>query len=410
MALGMDIGAGYTEIYRYDTEKKDALPFGGNERYVNDLFHRTSDGAWFAGYEAEDGYMSSPGDSFKDIVPSLSKRSVSIIDGKEYDSIDLFIIWIRTLLKLVMKDQDTFIRKLIITSEYADLHMQEAADRLNNEAFAGEKICEVISHNTASLFYLFNQDSDIWSDGTVLFTYDEKGMRCDRVTINRYDRPVIVTMKNQVIDGMADVNEDDEKKDQAFLAVIRKVFEKEDVRGVYLLGSGYQGEWMNQSARLLCSGRRAFVGQNLYVKGACFAAFSGSGSISTDGSTVVISRDTVPYDIGINVDYKGRSAVTPIVLGDREWFSTSGSVDVFLDDTNRIQIDMYPRFSKEVIREIIEINGLPKRPPKTTKLSISLRYLAPGKGEITIRDRGFGTMYPTTGKVYKKQFFLPEIM
>ena len=96
-----------------------------------------------------------------------------------------------------------------------------------------------------------------------------------------------------------------------------------------------------------------------------------------------------------------------IALGEQEWFALTGSACIFLDDTNRIEIDMYHRGTNEMVKEIIEIKGLPKRPPKTTKLKISVRYLDAKRGEICIEDKGFGALYPTTGKMYVKEFQLP---
>ena len=55
---------------------------------------------------------------------------------------------------------------------------------------------------------------------------------------------------------------------------------------------------------------------------------------------------------------------------------------------------------------MIEIHGLPKRPPKTTKISIEIEMLDEKTGAIVIRDVGFGKIYPTTRKIYRKEFTL----
>ena len=62
------------------------------------------------------------------------------------------------------------------------------------------------------------------------------------------------------------------------------------------------------------------------------------------------------------------------------------------------------KVTKEMQQEVIEINGLPKRPPKTTKISLEVEMYNETMGAIIIRDEGFGSIYPTTNKIYRKEF------
>ena len=81
-----------------------------------------------------------------------------------------------------------------------------------------------------------------------------------------------------------------------------------------------------------------------------------------------------------------------------------GKVTLFLDDTNRINMVYRDKVTKEMQKEIIEIHGLPKRPPKTTKISLEVEMFDERMGAIVIRDVGFGKIYPTTNKIYRKEF------
>ena len=54
--------------------------------------------------------------------------------------------------------------------------------------------------------------------------------------------------------------------------ILKDCFRGHIVSSVYLTGDGFDGDWMKQSVAFLCQGRRAFVGKNLYSKGACYAA------------------------------------------------------------------------------------------------------------------------------------------
>ena len=81
-----------------------------------------------------------------------------------------------------------------------------------------------------------------------------------------------------------------------------------------------------------------------------------------------------------------------------------GKATLFLDDTNRVDLVYQDKVTKEIKKEVIEIHGLPKRPPKTTKLSLEIELFDERTGAIVIRDVGFGKIYPTTNKIYRKEF------
>jgi hypothetical protein len=112
-------------------------------------------------------------------------------------------------------------------------------------------------------------------------------------------------------------------------------------------------------------------------------------------------------DIGICIgDMEGRNQFYPIALGGREWYNMKGSVTVFLDGTSRLHFVYRDKISREIQKEIIEVTGLPKRPPKTTRLSLEIEMYDEKQGAIVIRDVGFGKIYPTTNKIYRKEFSL----
>ena len=61
--------------------------------------------------------------------------------------------------------------------------------------------------------------------------------------------------------------------DMRFCRFIEGVFDKRIVSSVFLTGEGFENNWYPTSLRVLCNGRRAFIGNNLYSKGACYTAY-----------------------------------------------------------------------------------------------------------------------------------------
>ena len=50
----------------------------------------------------------------------------------------------------------------------------------------------------------------------------------------------------------------------------------------------------------------------------------------------------------------------------------------------------------------MQLPGLPERPPRTTRLRIEMAYISREECVVTVRDLGFGEMFPSSGKVWKE--------
>ncbi|MCR4716746.1 MAG: hypothetical protein K5656_06160 [Lachnospiraceae bacterium] len=422
--IGIDLQNEYTEYAFYSEEASDVVCISKDNkdsclRIPNGLFVSSADNKIYAGFEASELNLTIAGTYYYDILAKANEKSIVIINGKEYDYIDLFVVMMKLQLKACFGD-DLEINKLIISSPLAGTYLAAAVLKLTDALNLSRDQVELVSSEIAMLFYVFKQDTGVYREGVGLYHYEENAIRYEHVSVDRYSRPMRVKISNKlypfdnpnetesVVMARPPISVDQEDlQDSSFLNIVKDSMKGFDQRvsGVFLMGDSFEKGWLDESANYLCRGRRVFVGQSIYAKGAAYAAKSGSAQM---GSNVFLESDTmIHYDIGVRVRYKNKEQIAPIVLGEKEWFNAYGSVDVFLDNTNRIEIDLYDNDKEELIQEFIEIKGLPKRPPKTTKLSISVNFTDEKRGEICIKDKGFGTMYPTTGKVYRKEFVLP---
>lgn len=414
LVVGMDVQTEYMEACYFDADTEDVVEVmeassGEMKRVSNDLFYSVEENCWYCGVKAQEMYMIKPGQLYSDIYEKLGSSTVVIAGGQEYNYMDLFCILVRLQLEQLFGEDASRLWKLVICSPMADAQFHQAVGRLIRFLHLDKEQIELISPVMGRLFYIFSQDSSVWSYGAGVFYYDET-LTLERIQVLRYQNPMKLTVTTETFDTMPPADASDVEKDNAFHEVVKTAFSSRSktVSGVYLMGKGFLNNWLDNSLDNLCRGRRVFMGQNMCAKGACYAAASGSAAISPKGGVYVNAAGMIQYDIGIKVIYQGREQIAPIALGGREWFATTGSATIFLDNTNRLEIDMYHRGTNELVKEFIEIKGLPNRPPKTTKLEIKVRYLDGRRGEICIRDKGFGTMYLTTGKMYIKEFVLPE--
>ena len=115
------------------------------------------------------------------------------------------------------------------------------------------------------------------------------------------------------------------------------------------------------------------------------------------------TKENVLSDIGISLGDE-QDTFVPIINGGKQWYNTHGKINVILDDTDVITLVYKDHRTGEEKRETVRIHGLPKRPNKTTKVSLEVEFDSPSEGAVIVRDLGFGKLYPTTNKIYRKEF------
>ena len=75
---------------------------------------------------------------------------------------------------------------------------------------------------------------------------------------------------------------------------------------------------------------------------------------------------------------------------------------MILDDTSELVFVVSIPEETEKKRVAMALEGLPKRPNRTSRLSLTLKYVSPRDCEITVEDLGFGEMYPSSGKIWRE--------
>ena len=82
---------------------------------------------------------------------------------------------------------------------------------------------------------------------------------------------------------------------------------------------------MKKTLTYLCAGRRVFLGQNLYVNGACLLGIH-SIELMDEGMILMDGPDMVYHTVGVVTTEAGKPQYVPITSIGREWYNTHGSV------------------------------------------------------------------------------------
>ena len=115
-----------------------------------------------------------------------------------------------------------------------------------------------------------------------------------------------------------------------------------------------------------------------------------------------MSRSLVLTDVGMDMRVMGAPAYYPLIEAGNNWYDCKASCELILDNTEELVFVVGAAGESEKKRVAMPLPGLPKRPNKTTRLSLELKYISRKECRITVKDLGFGDMFPGSGKVWKE--------
>lgn len=252
--------------------------------------------------------------------------------------------------------------------------------------------------------YLFYQPKELWQYDAALFC-------CDRNEIRSYmlrrlkpglggGKTTFVTVDEVASAHMKELamvypvlNEDKAKEaDAMFCKFIESVFDKRIVSSVFLTGDGFENNWYPRALRVLCNGRRAFIGNNLYSKGACYTAYR--KMCMHIENPVYLSEDKLTDQITVNMRVEGQEMWYPIVSWGAHWYESDNRWEVIMEQVEDIELRIESLVLGSVRTETISMDQFPKRAEYSMRLLLSTEFLDEKTCKISVKDAGFGDFFP----------------
>ncbi|MBO5609356.1 MAG: hypothetical protein J5929_03120 [Eubacterium sp.] len=409
--IGMDLCSDFTQLSYYNDIKREpesVSQLNNKETYLmpNILFYSTDTEHWYVGGEASEARFNENGTVVDGIFENIGSDEKIVIEEREYTYQELFMMMVKLHIdSFLYRYEAAEIKKLVISVDDFNVQVFQLLSRLYKDMGIPKDAIEITSHLDSGLFYIFNQPTELWNNSVALYDYSADGLNYYRIDIQKNKDPKTITVVHEDYTeqmSLSKYGNDTYQMDIDFARIGEYESKKAYISAVFLTGVGFSNKWMKKSTNVLCQGRRVFVGQNIYTKGACYRAVGGE-YMSFYEDYFVETKENILSDIGIALGDE-KDTFVPIVTGGKQWYNTHGEVSVILDDTDVITIVYKNHKTGEEKRETVRIHGLPKRPNKTTKLSVEVEFDSPHEGAVIIRDLGFGKLFPTTNKIYRKEF------
>lgn len=396
--LGIDLNNRYAMVSYYQlnmNEPETVSTIAGSENYQIPtlLAKKKNVEQWFYGEEAKK--MAKTSEVI--CVDALLKRAVNEesfrIEETSYEAWELLVVFLQKIMDLPLKlGTVPHIDRVVLSVEKLTKKNMEVFWKIAPKLGLSQEQFMVIDHKESFYYFALSQPESLWIHDVYLFENDGKNLFYYGLKRNTRTKPQVVSIRESIKNPM------EENKDQEFLNILQRAFENQIVSTVYLVGEGFEGGWMKDSLTFLCRNRRAFLGNNLYSKGACFAGYV--REYNENWKCIYMGENEMKFNLSLKVRDRGNLAFYTLISAGKNWFETKGECEVIL--AGSAEIDFWKQLpnSREAVIETLELTDLPSRPDRTTRLRITATPVSDEKIEVKIADLGFGEIYRSTDKTW----------
>ena len=140
------------------------------------------------------------------------------------------------------------------------------------------------------------------------------------------------------------------------------------------------------------------MGQNLYTKGACYAAMGEYARMNRVGDYLYAGPDMIEQNMGMEMIIRGHQEFYPMISAGVSWYMARAECEFVLDDTSEVIL-----YSKSMAGEELPHGAaaglLPDRPNRCDEADIlDLSFIGKRKCRVRVTDLGLGNLYPASGK------------
>lgn len=416
LLVGLDLGNEFTQLSCYDEALFEPVSISAKESedaflIPTALYMQKETRQWYFGTDAYDKAAEQLDSVIDDILGKVAKGEKVILDESEIESTEILSKFLSRVLNLLKwKYQDNTIKQLVVTvKEMDEILINGIYNALESLGIDNER-AKVIRHDESYRYYALSQKKELWLNDVGLFDYNEDGLSFYHLAINRRTSPTTVGIEKLDMSSELSYSMKEQCLERGELNFIfdnlsRKALHKKIISTIYVTGKGFEGQWANKVLEGLCVGRRVFFGQNIYSVGACYGAreISGVGRLE---DFLFLDEDMVLVDISVKIYKDTRFCSYYLCKAGTPWQEVKEEIEVIPDNVTELEVLVTNIMEQTQKTHFMRIDAIDGRPPKTTNLGISIRFLDNKTCVLQVKDNGFGNLFPSTNRVWEKELHL----
>ncbi|PST34169.1 DUF5716 family protein [Enterocloster lavalensis] len=404
LVIGLDLNDDYTRISCYDEEKSWTIP--------TVICRKKQEEVWLAGEEAYACTLVGEGVIVDKLLKMVRKDGTSTIGGIRYTGRELLNLFVRKMLEYPMKEfGENEVDQLVISLQQVDAKMTDTlmycADFLG---IPREKV-HVISHMESFVYYVLSQKKDLWTNQVGLFDLSNQRLCYYEMKVQRGLRRNMVQADSENMEeafnlDILDSPSGSRLADRILCSCGERLLSKKLFSSIFLTGKGFdRTDWAGEFMKLVCHRKKVFAEPVLFARGAAYKGADCRQS-ATSYPYIFICEGRLKTEVSMRVVRGQKEGSLVLASYGDNWYESKSTMDFILDDQNEIEFTITPLDSKKKKLVRIPLTGFPKRPPRITRIQMSLAFLDERTMVTVIRDKGFGELFPASDAVIKQEVTL----
>ncbi|MGN1148843.1 MAG: DUF5716 family protein [Lachnospiraceae bacterium] len=417
--VGYDLGSGYSQIsfspYEGGIPETLSVVAGGeNYNIPTALCKRQGVNQWFFGKDAIKHAEMEEGQLVTDLINLARAGEKVTIEEEEFDPVALLTLFVKRSLSLLsMVSGVDKIGAMMVTCENLDSRMVEILNTVIAGLSLKTKAVYFQGHVESFYYYTIHQPAELWQGQVLVCDYNADYIKTYRLECNHRTTPIVAFVDEREYPFLhCDTLPEEEQQrevlfsqwDERFLTILQEVCDGKLISSVYLLGEGFREEWMKESLRYLCRGKRVFQGNNLYSKGACLGCQEKLNASEVGKAHVFLGNDKLKANIGMKVARQGEDSYFALLDAGVGWFEAHASIEFLLDEGNSFSVIITPLNGRDVKYALVTLEGLPVRTGAASRLYMEVWMTAENRIQLEIEDLGFGEIFPSSHLKWTESF------
>lgn len=418
IVIGIDINefkvqVSYAALSNPTNVKTLALSSRGDGTLVETaICKRLGVNQWYYGMDALKKAKNGQGLLVENIWQKLCRKETVTLDGNEYEMPQLCNLFLKrivtaSILKIQEElEEEAELSGIVIAAQPLPANMREELAIVTHGLLPeGEEV--FWQGYEESLFaYLIHQPERMLGYETGVMDLSNENLVAYRIEMNHRSKPIVTFIKR--METMLErkkhypsITEHDEalaRLDAQFAELASGFVKDRLVTTFYLVGDGFEGNWCNESLKVLCRNRKVYAGNNLYSKGAAYSALERIQESDEPKQYIFLGRNMLLANIGVMVMDGEREEYCPLLDAGTNWYDAKSEMMFYMDEADELAIRITPVSGKKPYEEMISLAALDSRDKETYRIKLTLSMLSETKLKVEISDEGFGDIYPRSAQ------------
>ena len=416
--VGFDLCDDYSQISftKMDSEEVETVSSVTGEEVFNiptALCKKEGTNQWLYGSEALRFAEEEQGILVENLVSLAVCGEPIQIEGNSYQPESLLALFFKRALTMLSQATSTEkIAALMITCKNLDDRMIAVLSSVVEGLKLKAEKTFFQSHGESFYHYMLYQPEELRRMENLLLEYKGSSITVYHMDCNRRTTPMVVhinegsfpfTSYEPMEEEEALRREKQERLDEEFLHLLQSVCENKMLSAVYLIGEHFSEEWMKESLRYLCKGRRVFQGNNLYSKGAVYSLLERMCPSEAGQNHVFLGQDKLKTNVGMRIQIQGEENYYALLDAGVNWYETEECVEFYLHEGNVVELMLTSLIGGSSRVAQVALEGLPEG---ICRLRMHLYLKSEKVLMVEVEDLGFGVFRPTEGLVWKEEIEL----